>query len=245
MGWVALLWGWIAAALMGVAKTGLPGFSIPSVALMTEAFADDARLAIGAMLPVLLVGDTLAVIWYRHHARWDRLWRLFPYVALGMVPGWLLLRWLPEGNDLRPILGVLILGLVALEVCRRRFDWQDVPHQWWFVAAMGLLAGFCTIVAHAAFPVTAVYLLSQGMAKREFMGTATWFYLIVNFTKVPFYAQAGMLTRQTLLFDLAIIPAALAGAILGIYVLVRIPQRLFDALALALSAVAAVRLLAA
>jgi len=159
---VSYVWGWAAAVLVGLSKTGLPGVSIPAVVLMTEAFPGDTGLAMGAMLPVLLFGDVLAVAWYRHHARWDRLWRLFPYVAAGMVPGALLLVSLSDGNALRPVLGGLMLALVALEVTRRYFDWQRMPRRWWFVGGIGLLAGFSTTVAHAAFPVMTVYLLSQG-----------------------------------------------------------------------------------
>ncbi|HUT09156.1 MAG TPA: sulfite exporter TauE/SafE family protein [Thermoguttaceae bacterium] len=235
--------GWASALLVGLSKTGLPGVSLPAILLMTEAFPHDARLAIGALLPVLLVGDVFAVRWYHHHAVWSRLWKLFPYVAAGMVPGWILLSRLEEGNDLRPILGVLILGLLVLEICRRRFAWEHVPGQWWFVGMLGLLTGFSTIIAHAAFPVMTIYLLSQGMAKHEFVGTAAWFFLIVNLSKLPFYWAAGMIAPATLRFDLWVAPVAIVGGLLGVYVLKRIPQRLFDALALTLAGVAAVRLI--
>jgi uncharacterized membrane protein YfcA len=237
------LWGGVSALLVGLSKTGLPGVSIPAILLMTEAFPRDAKLAIGAILPVLLVGDVFAVAWYRHHAQWDRLWRLFPYVAAGMVPGWIVLRLLKEGNDLRPVLGVLILALLALEVCRQAFDWQRVPGRWWFVAVMGLLAGFSTIIAHAAVPVMAIYLVSQGLPKQQFIGTAAWFFLLINLTKVPFYATEGMMTAETLRFDAVVGPLAVVGGLLGVFVLTRIPQKLFDTLALGLAGVAAVRLI--
>jgi len=128
--WIPYAWGWCSALLVGLSKTGLPGVSMLAILLMTEAFAYDAKLAMGAMLPVLLVGDVFAVFWYRHHAQWDRLWKLLPCVALGMIPGWFLLESLEEGNDLRPILGVLILALLAVEVGRRRFDLEHLPRQW-------------------------------------------------------------------------------------------------------------------
>ncbi|NUQ65319.1 MAG: hypothetical protein HUU20_22865 [Pirellulales bacterium] len=67
-----------AAVLVGLSKTGMPGVAIPAVWLMVEAFEGDAKAAVGAILPVLLVGDVFAVAYYRRHAQWDRLWRLFP-----------------------------------------------------------------------------------------------------------------------------------------------------------------------
>jgi len=243
LGLTSYVLGWISALLVGLSKTGLPGVSIPAILLMTEAFPSDARLGIGAILPVLLVGDVFAVAWYRHHAQWGRLWRLFPYVVLGMIPGGLLLHFLREGNQLRPIIGVFVLGLLALEVCRRRYDWQNVPHQWWFILMVGMLAGFSTIIAHAAFPVMVVYLLSQKMAKQEFIGTAAWFFFIVNLSKVPFYWKTGMVTPVTLEFDLAVAPAVIVGALLGVYVLKKIPQKPFEIIALVFAGVAAVWLI--
>jgi uncharacterized protein len=245
MDWTPYALGWCSAVLVGLSKTGLPGVSIPAIWLMTEAFPDDARLAVGALLPVLLLGDCFAVGWYRHHAQWNRLWRLFPAVVLGMLGGAVLLHCLEEGNDLRPILGGLILGLLVLEGCRRWFAWQNVPHQWWFVGGVGALAGFSTFVAHAAFPVMTIYLLSQGLPKQQFIGTAAWFFLIVNLAKVPFYTWSGMVTAETLRFDVWVAPAAALGGLLGIYLLRRIPQRAFEAIALTLAAVAALRLLTA
>jgi len=234
--------GGLSALLIGLAKNGVPGAAIPSILLMTEAFSENAKTAVAACLPVLLVGDVIAVTWYRRHAQWRKLAKLLPYVVLGMLPGWLVLRAL-EANQLRPVIGGLVVLLLALELARRRFGWEHVPRSRWFVVGTGLLAGFATTVAHAAGPVMSVYLLSQGMVKREFIGTAAWFFLLVNLSKVPVYLGEGMITAEVLKFDLVIAPAVLLGAALGIFVLTRLSQRVFDTLALSLAAVAAVRLL--
>lgn len=243
MNWVSCLWGVGSSFLVGFSKTGLPGVSLPAILMMTEAFPEDAKLAVGAILPVLLVGDVFAVTWYRHHAQWKYLVSLFPYVAVGMVPGGVVL-WLAKSNELRPVIGVLVLLLLALEFARRWYDWEEVPNQWWFVGLMGLLAGFATIIAHAAFPVMTIYLLSRGAAKREFIGTAAWFFLILNLSKIPIYLfLGGMITQTTVRFDLLVAPVAVAGGVVGVYFLSRIPQKLFDVLALTLAGAAAVRLI--
>jgi uncharacterized membrane protein YfcA len=244
MGIASYLLGWASALLVGFSKTGLPGVSIPAILLMTEAFSDDAKFAVGVMLPVLLVGDVFAVAWYRHHARWSLLWRLFPYVALGMVPGGAVL-WTAKQNELRPVIGVTVLALLALECLRRRFDLEHLPHRWWFAAMMGALAGFATVIAHAAFPVMSIYLISRGLRKHEFIGTAAWFFLVLNLSKVPVYLfLGGMFSAETVRFDLVVAPVAILGGLLGVLILPHIPQKLFDVLALTLAAVAAVRLIA-
>jgi hypothetical protein len=70
MGIASYLLGWASSLLVGFSKTGLPGVSLPAILLMTEAFSNDAKLAVGAISPVLLGGDVFAVVWHRHHARW-------------------------------------------------------------------------------------------------------------------------------------------------------------------------------
>ncbi len=87
----AYLLGGAAAMLMGLAKTGLPGVSIPAVLLMVEAFPDDAKASVGAIMPAILLGDVFAVAWFHRHADWCRLWGLVPYVATGMALGALVL----------------------------------------------------------------------------------------------------------------------------------------------------------
>ncbi len=230
----AYVLGACAALLMGFAKAGIPPSAILSVALMTEAFSENAELSVGAMLPVLLVGDVLAVAFYRRHAQLRRLLGLVPYVALGMVLGYLILRQ-TDGNQLRPVLGWLILALFVLEVLRRRFDWSKAAETWWFAAVLGTAAGFGTMIGNAAGPVMTMYLLGQRLPKEQFIGTCAWFFLLVNTLKiVPFWSE-GMITAGTLRFDLIIVPMVPIGIAAGIWVLPRIPQRFFDGLVLVLA----------
>ncbi len=84
MSLICILLAVASALLAGISKTGLPGVSIPAILLMTEAYPNDARLSVGAILPVLLVGDVFAVAWFRQHADWGRLVRLLPYVLAGI-----------------------------------------------------------------------------------------------------------------------------------------------------------------
>ncbi len=235
---------WLAAVagfLVGLSKTGLPGVSLPAILLMTEAFPENARQSVGAILPLLLVGDVFAVSWYKRHADWGRLVHILPYAILGGVPAAVLL-WALPGNDLRPVIGWLVLGLVALEICRRAFGWEHFPHQWWFVASMGILAGFTTFVANAAMPVMIVYMASQDLEKEQFIGTYAWFFFILNSTKLIPFCFLGMITPAMLPATLWLVPVVLLGCLFGVAVLSRISQRSFDLIAIALAGLAALRL---
>lgn len=239
----AYLLGGAAAVLMGLAKTGLPGVSIPAVLLMVEAFPHDAKASVGAMMPAIVVGDILAVAWFRRKADWSRVWALLPYVASGIALGAVLLFY-TSGNELRPILGWLIAAFLLVEIARQRFQWEHIPHQWWFSALMGLVAGFGTMVGNAAGPVMTIYLISREMQKEAFIGTSAWFFFLVNLSKLPIMSGLGMLTTDTLGFGFFVACFVPVGSVFGVWVLRRIAQRWFDVLALSLAAVAALRLIA-
>jgi uncharacterized membrane protein YfcA len=239
--WVSVLLGVAAALLVGFSKTGMPGAAIPAVALMAEVFRTDTKLSVGAILPILIVGDLFAIAYYRRHADWKRLFELAPFVLLGMVPGYFVLRTMPS-EGLRVLIGTIILLLLSLQLARRRFGWENMPDRQWFVALTGILAGFGTTVGNAAGPVMSIYFVSKRFDKQQFLGTAAWFFFLVNVSKIPFFLYLGMINQQTLRFDLLLVPIVAGAAVVGAMVLKKIPQRLFNALVLSLAAVAALRL---
>ncbi|MDO9542794.1 MAG: sulfite exporter TauE/SafE family protein [Kiritimatiellia bacterium] len=229
-----------AGLIVGLAKTGLPGCGILAVPLMAMIFP--AKLSVGALLPLLIAGDLCAVTFYHRHAQWKKLLELFPCVLGGIALGAIVL-WKIDSAQLKPLLGVLILSLLGLELARQRFGWSNFPHKMWFVILMGSLAGFATTLGNVAGPIMSIYFISKGFKKDEFMGTAAWYFLIFNCVKIPIYGGLGMISQTTLKFDLFIIPAVLAGALIGRLLLGMVPQRVFNFTVLFLAAIAAGRLL--
>ena len=57
-----------AAFILGLSKSGIKGISIIIVALMVLVF--EAKASTGILLPMLIVGDIFAVIYYNRHAKW-------------------------------------------------------------------------------------------------------------------------------------------------------------------------------
>jgi uncharacterized membrane protein YfcA len=66
--------------------------------------------------------------------------------------------------------------------------------------------------------------------------------LIINLAKIPLCCCLNVITPRTMQFGLTVAPMTIVGALIGVYVLSRIPQRFFDAMALVLAGIAAVRL---
>src|SRR6185295_1737898 len=86
-------------------------------------------------------------------------------------------------------IGVILLVMVALQLWRKRQPGDlasRLPHAAWFIALTGIAAGFATMTANASGPMMVLYFLAIGLPKLELVGTAAWFFLVVNTFKVPF-----------------------------------------------------------
>ncbi len=82
-----------------------------------------------------------------------------------------------------------------------------------------------------------LYLLSRNLPKEEFVATGAWFFLALNLVKAPVYAYHGLYSRSSLTYDAMMIPMVLAGALTGRWVVRVMPQKLFEFLVIALTAV--------
>ncbi|QYX75953.1 sulfite exporter TauE/SafE family protein [Streptomyces akebiae] len=236
-----------AALLVGFSKTAVSGANTVSLAIFAAVLP--ARASTGVLLPILIVGDVLAVLTYRRHAHWPTLWKLFPAVGAGVVLGTLFL--IPADDQIvRTSIGAILLLMTAVTVWRRRtVDKDDEPDAITTRAgrvkarSYGVLGGFTTMVANAGGPVMSMYLLSAGFRKLGFLGTSAFFFLIVNVSKVPFSVGLGLIDGHSLLLDAALALFVVPGAFLGKWAVHRINQKLFEHLVIAATIVGGLQLL--
>jgi uncharacterized membrane protein YfcA len=245
----ALLVGAVAAFIVGLSKTGLPGGALIAAPLFATLV--DGRLIPGASLPVLLVADVCAVTLYHDHARWDLLRSLAIGVVVGFAGG--VVFFIAVGSATRPIevtIGGIILVVVILQAWRL---WRQTAVKRatpLTAAGYGTAGGFTTFVANAAGPIMNSYMAGLGLSKNELVGTSALFYCAVNLAKVPIYLAIGewtdggpFFTGETLAFDAAMIPAILIGVASGRALFHVISQRMFLVVVLGLSAAGALRIL--
>lgn len=244
-------WQWailvVAAFLIGLSKTGIVGLGTFAVAMF--AIALPPRESVGAVLPILISADIIAVLAYRRHAVWRHLVRIFPWAAVGIFLGYLSLNRISD-QQIGKVIGGILLVLVVLQAWRQ---WRirqlpegeslEVPHSLWFIASAGILAGWTTMVANAAGPIMILYLLAMQLPKMEFLGTAAWYFMLLNLFKVPFSLELGLLNPSTLALDLRLAPVAMLGALSGRVLIRFVNQSLFEMLALIFTILAALRLL--
>ena len=94
------------------------------------------------------------------------------------------------------------------------------------------------MIGNAAGPIMAVYLLAMRLPKYAFVGTSAWFFLIVNYLKLPLQTWVWHnITAETLLINLYALPFIVVGAFLGILLTKRLPERSYRNVILGLTVV--------
>jgi len=240
------LFGWIVVAfcavMVGTTKTGMPGLGILIVPLM--ALVLPTRQSTGILLGILILADLFAVTYHRRNARWGHVLRLLPAAFAGIVAGYFGLKYVND-QQLKPIIGGIVLVMLGVNYWRNRAKGEDapVPTQWWFAVVLGFMAGVTTMMANAAGPVMIIYLLAMRLPKAEFVGTGAWFFFVVNWLKVPFSANLELMTAESVKLNLMMLPFIAIGAFAGIFLLKRIPQKVFNIVVQILVGAAAVKLL--
>lgn len=114
-------WAVVAAAALtcGMAKAGVAGLGVVLVPVLAQIFP--AKQSVGILLPILIAGDLLGVMWYRRHVVWGELARCLPLAAAGIVLGYLGMRHFAISNlALRHAIGATVLVMLALSFWQRR-----------------------------------------------------------------------------------------------------------------------------
>ena len=233
----------LAGLLIGFSKTAVPGVNTISVAIFAALIP--ARLSTGAVLVLVLVGDLFAIWHYRKHAHWPTLIRLAPAVLVGLAAGAGFLA-VSDNATVRHLIGWLLLGLVAVTLWLRMRPAAGPAvgrSATWQRAAYGSLGGFTTMVANAGGPVMSLYFLVSRFPVAQFLGTSAWFFFLVNLAKLPVSVGLGLINASILALAAMLVPAVVAGAVLGRRVIGRVSQRAFEWVVLAFTVVGAIYLL--
>jgi uncharacterized membrane protein YfcA len=140
-------------------------------------------------------------------------------------------------------MGILVIILIGITPLVRKIDPSAGHWKYWLAPLFGVLAGITSMMANAAGTLVTLYLLWMNVDKNEFLGTNAWFFFIVNCCKVPFSMHLGLITAQSGLLNLFLVPAVLAGAFVGVWLVKRINQQVFEISVQVLTLVAGIRLL--
>ena len=209
-----------AALLLGIAKSGIKGLAVLIVTGLALVYG--AKESTGILMPLLICGDILAVIYYKRHVKWIYLIKLLPWMMLGVLVGVVLGKDLPEDLFKSGMAVIILISVVMMYYWELKKD-RKVPTHWSFAALMGMMAGFTTMVGNLAGAFSNIYFLAIKLPKNEFIGTAAWLFFIINLFKVPFHIWSwGTINRASFQISLSLIPAVIAGFCLGIFLVKKI-----------------------
>lgn len=216
------IYGSIAMAAFGLSKGGFVGLAVLGLPVFALALPPLAAAAI--MLPVLMAQDLVTVWAFRRNVDKRSFVVLLIGCMIGTAIGAMTITSIPDAG-LKLLVGAIALAF-ALNwwVQRLRRQPQRPPYR--APDAVGVFWGFwcglTSFVAHAGAPPAQVYLMPQRLAPSVFAGTLAWLFLVTNIVKLWPYLQLGLITRETLIGSVALLPAAIAGNVLGIWLVRRI-----------------------
>jgi uncharacterized protein len=231
----------LGVTLIGVTKSGFgSGVGLMIVPMMTIACAHVPSLGEKAtlplMLPLLILGDLIAVWQYRHLFSLNIVKRLLPGTLVGVVLGGLLLWWFESQQAdvaaalIRLEIGfecVLLVGLHWWRVSRGLGETVYVPTP---TASFltGAFAAVSSTLAHAAGPIIALYLLPQRLDRQLFVGTCAIYFFILNNAKLPAYYLSGLFGNVSFARTLQLAPLLVVGAVVGFALNKRMNDRAFS-----------------
>jgi uncharacterized membrane protein YfcA len=226
------------ALLIGMAKTGVHGAGMLSVPLLAIAFG--GRSSSGVMLPMLLVADVLGVWYYHRHASFQHLKILFPWAALGVIAGSFAGSYIND-EVFRIIMASTIFVSVGIMIWMELGGREKIPDSMYLGIAAGFLGGFTSMVGNLAGTVMAVYFLSMRLPKNNFIGTTAWFFLVMNWFKVPFHVWVWhTINTDSWLMALQLTPAIVLGAYFGIVLVKKMSDQVYRWFIVGMTIIAAI-----
>lgn len=237
-------WFWMSLAgfLIGLAKAGLKGMGMLIVPIMASVFG--GKPSAGLVLPILLMADIFAVLAYNKHADWTIVLKLIPPAIAGVVVA-LVVGLYVSDETFSLLISAIIIGSLILMVIQEKFGLPDrMVFHGLFARFFGLLGGFTTMIGNAAGPVMSVYLLSSKLPKKEFIGTGAWFFMVINWVKLPLHIFFWKtITIQSLSLNFIIIPTIALGAFIGFRIIKIIPEKAYRFFVIGITFLIALRLL--
>jgi len=226
--------------VIGMSKSGVKGIFIITVTLMALVFG--SRASTGIIVPLLIMGDILAVIYYKRYVDWKLLMRFLPWMVLGVLIGVLYGKDLPE-ETFRDVMAAIIILSVGMMIYWERQKDLLLSDRKSFVSVVGILAGITTMIGNLAGPFSNIFFLSARIPKNEFIGTAAWLFFIINLFKLPFHIFVWeTITLDSLKIDLYLLPIMLLGFWIGLKVVLLFKESFYRKFILIGTAIGAILL---
>ena len=223
-GWEFWVFAVIAAVMTGIGKGGVPivgALTVPVLSLVISPV-----VAAGLMLPVYVISDWFGLYAYRKEFDGRVLAIVSGAMTIGVGLGWATAKMIPE-SYVTVLVGVISVAFALNQLLRKPVlaapkRAEIAPGLFW-----GTIAGFTSFVSHTGGPPYQVYTLPLGLKKAVFAGTSTIAFAYVNAIKLVPYYFLGQINLASLETAAKLMPIAAASVFFGVWVVKRLPERLF------------------
>ena len=222
----------LAVILVAISKSGFGG-ALGSLGLPVMVLVFPPKLAIAVLLPLYLITDIFVAY----------TWRKFPVLKIlkimvlgglfGQILGWLCFEYLDDKYIL------ILIGLLALATSIRYFKnvllTKNISNKKIKVIKSSFLrsigwcgfSGFSSFVALTGGIPAQIYLLPLGLERQLFVGTMSFYFLIINLAKLPFFFNLEIFSHTSVLLSMMVLPILPIGIYLGKLLNKKLSDQLF------------------
>jgi uncharacterized protein len=222
----------LAVILVAISKSGFGG-ALGSLGLPVMVLAFPPKLAIAILLPLYLITDFFVAFTWRKFPVFRILKLMVLGGLIGQILGWLCFEYLDDGYILT------LIGLLALITSIRYFkniffknylsNQTKKKLQLSYLRAIGWcgFSGFSSFVALTGGIPAQIFLLPLGLERQLFVGTMSFYFLIINLAKLPFFFNLEIFSHTSVLLSIIVLPILPIGIYLGKFLNKKLSDKLF------------------
>ena len=219
----------------GFSKLGLPTALVFSPLL---ASLYGGKTSAGIIIIPVVISDLTMLYIYGKELDLKILKKILPMTILGIIVA------VVFGNNIsdeffKKSMGIIIL-IIGLLTLLKSLNVNFSKLSFLF----GFLGGFSSFIGNVSGPLMSIYLLNINLDKEKFYGTRTWFYFIVNFSKlILYFFFLKNINFFTLSRGVVAIPTVFIGIFLGKYIVGKMNQNVFEKFIVIVSIISGLNLL--
>ncbi len=235
---IALITSILGSIIVGISKAGVKGIGIFFVILL--AYSYEPKTSTGILLPLLIIGDLFAIIYYKKNIVWKYIFQLIPWMVIGVLFATFTGVNIDELGFKKLMSVVIFLSVLIM------FFWNDkisdlITKHWSFGPLFGGSTGFTTMIGNAAGPLANIYFIAMKVKKKPFISSSAYIFFLINIIKLPFHIFFWKtINYDSLAESLKMTPFVFLGLVIGVYIVDKIPEKYYSKIILILTAVSSI-----
>ena len=217
-----------AASIQGLTGFGFGLMTVPFLSLFIY-----PKTVVPVVLIYTVVISGLVLFQARRYVKVKRLLPLLIAAATGLIPGALLLKFLPA-DTLRIYLGAVITIFAALMLIGYRVKIRNEQRAH---LPVGIVSGVLSGSLSIGGPPVILFFANQAVEKEQFRANLSFYFFVLNILTIPIYLIGDIITFEVVKSALIFLPALIIGSAAGVFYSKKVNETYFRRIALALVAV--------